>query len=372
MSVIAQGIQGQSQVTEVAIVGDGKRSLAIGAVLSLFGHNVRLWSKDGKGPSECEVRDRQAKVGRIRSRTSFACVTNNLREATTGASVVVLSSPVTEYGAITEFLAPNLKNGQTIVLVNAPLGGALQFSRHLTAKRSDLQVNTLEMGSLFDYVKIEGGVVLVSGPRKRVSVCGISRNETHRGLLVTRSLWSGLVPTSNILERGFTEVERLLKPIFRLFFILGAQSLEMRDVSRCCSEALLLLISKIELEVQGVARAFKIVIPPLAQILTEYYEVRGDSFGVVVREAVKSMLQDENNGMSSQDCLAKLQTEIGETFVLLSSLALLARLPVPLIDSVIELAASVTGHDLRKEGSDLSHLGLLGFDVQEVIELINA
>src|SRR5205814_1814616 len=114
------------------------------------------------------------------------------------------------YGASLVGLSPYLTNGQTIVLANAPLGAALQFSRELGAVKPGLQVNILEMGALFDSVKIDGNVALLVGPRKRVSVCGLSRNETRRALSAVSYLRGGFVPASNVLERGFTEVERLV------------------------------------------------------------------------------------------------------------------------------------------------------------------
>jgi hypothetical protein len=51
---------------------------------------------------------------------------------------------------------------------------------------------------------------------------------------------------------------------------------------------------------------------------------------------------------------------------------MLARLPVPTIDAVIELASCITHRELRKEGRGLHELGLVGLDVREIVELINS
>ena len=371
MTFLAQAVQVRPAGTEVAIIGDGKRSLAIGSFLSLSGHSVRLWSPDGKSPAECEIRQRQASVVHKRAKTHFATVTKNLASVLEDAPIVILSSPTTEYGAILACLTPYLANGQTVVLANAPLGAALQFSKGLGEMRPELKVNTLEMGSLFDFVKIEGETVIVSGPRVKVSICGISRNETRRGLSVASNLWSGLVPTSNILERGFTEAERLLRPALRLFYMLGTQSGEIRDLSQSLTDGLVSVIAGIGLELQSIARAFGVVVPGLGQILTDYYGASGDSFKNIVLDAGQSMISEESVVLR-EDSLERLRHEVGETFVLLSAFATLSRLPVPLVDAVIELASAVTNCSLRREGRVLSDLGLVGFDVQEVVELVNA
>ena len=75
---------------------------------------------------------------------------------------------------------------------------------------------------------------------------------------------------------------------------------------------------------------------------------------------------------SSEVCRDKLRREVRETLALVSAFALMVRQPVAALDAVVELASVVTGTDLRKDGRCLDDLGLVGFDVDEIVETVNA
>jgi hypothetical protein len=67
-----------------------------------------------------------------------------------------------------------------------------------------------------------------------------------------------------------------------------------------------------------------------------------------------------------------LRDRIAEDFVILSGLARLKHVTCPVLDAVIDLGSSVAGCDLRKQGRQLSDLGLIGMDAREIIELVSA
>ncbi len=356
---------------ELAIIGDGKVSLAIAAMLASSGQAVKLWSGDGSAPVECEVRERNARVGHVRGRTKFALISDQIGNVIKNSPVVLLSVPAIEYGAALSVLAPQITSGQTILLAEAPLGAALQFTRELNAARPGMQVNILEMGRLYDSVKIEGDVALLIGPRKRVSICGLSRNETHRGLAVVSSLWGGLVPASNVLERGFAEVERLIRTALRLFRIVSPRGIESPKSEGLMTPAMVSIVSALAGELQAVAREFGVPLPGLAQILVDYTGASGSSLSEMLTGLADFMLEDGSTRQSLDSLRKKLRRDITESFVLIEEFARLARLPVPVTDSVIELASVVTESDLRKEGRGLSDLGLVGIDVRELIDVVN-
>jgi len=67
-----------------------------------------------------------------------------------------------------------------------------------------------------------------------------------------------------------------------------------------------------------------------------------------------------------------VKEDVAETLALLSDMARLARISMPVLNSVVELASAVTQCDLTRHGRTLQDLGLVGFDVAEIVELINS
>ena len=75
----------------------------------------------------------------------------------------MIAEPASVYGELIERLKNFFVNGQTILLVNAPLGAGLQFKHQLLKSRLDYQLNILELGTLFDCVLVDDNVLKVVG-----------------------------------------------------------------------------------------------------------------------------------------------------------------------------------------------------------------
>lgn len=356
---------------QVAIVGDGKLGLAVGAALGSHGHSVRLAALNCGPAGAAEYRERDNPIGKVMDRLRQACAVPDIASAVKGAEVVLACVPVTEYGALAACLGSSLATGQTVVLSDAPLCASLQFAKTLTAGGLDAQVNVLEMGRLFDSVAVQGEQLFVRGPRERVSICGRSRNETRRGLAFLSRLWSGLVPASNLLERGFADVERLIAPVLRLFSALVPAE-RAPAMAGPPGAALVSIVSRIGDEIQALGRSFDLRLGSIEQTLADYTGARVASLAQAVAEIEqRACLPDEPAAVDGEP-LEQLAGDVGVTLVPLSALAMLARLPVPTIDAVIELASCITHRELRKEGRGLHELGLVGLDVREIVELINS
>jgi hypothetical protein len=377
--------------SDLCIIYDGTISLGVACILTAAGHNVRLWAVKETAktlatfverlPSEYEMRERGASVSTFRGKAAITVVTHDSQIALKGSDGIIIAQPVTEYGAVADKLAPLLTNGQTVCLVNAPLGAGFQFKQLMRRRNKDLQLNIIEVGNLFDCAQIEGNVLLIRGQREKVSFCGNTRNETRRGLSIANTISQGLVPTSNVIERGLSEVEKMLRPVFLLFALLGGRANELDNIANLVNPSLTKLIASLDREMQMLAKVYHVVIPSFLETLTHFggvgwedADTLGQALINIAGNLIDQGLSDRSAAsVSPQTAAAELlKVDVLETFTLLSDFARLSRTHVPVINSIIELSSVVTKADLEKNGRKLSDLGLLGFDVQEIVELINA
>jgi hypothetical protein len=67
-----------------------------------------------------------------------------------------------------------------------------------------------------------------------------------------------------------------------------------------------------------------------------------------------------------------VKRDIVETLMLIADFARLARYQMPVLQSVIQLGEVILGSEFAKEGRKLEDLGLVGFDIDEIVELFNA
>lgn len=374
----------------LSIICDGAISLAVASLLNESGHNIRLCpinetekslpSFIQRLPVEYEVRERGASVSSQRGQTSFSVESTGLSGALKGSDGVIICQPITEYGALVDRMSGVISNGQTVLLCNAPLGAGMQFKQLMRRRNKELQLNIIEVGNLFDCAKVEGNVLLISGLREKVSFCGITRNETRRGLAIATTVSQGLVPTSNVIERGLSEVEKILRPVFLLFSLLGGRSGELDSISNLVNPSLTKLIASLDSEVQQLAKVYHVVVPSFLETLTHFGGVGwedADTLGQALINIAGNLLEQRVCERTTPDMSAATATEllksgVIETFTLLSEFARLSRMRAPVINSVIDLSSIVTRTDFEKAGRKLSDLGLLGFDVQEIVEIINA
>ena len=330
----------QSSAT-VAVFGLGVYGQAVASVLSLGGHTVSLVGTECRGARTCDVWTQ----GRAHYTTSVELHSaESERHAIKSADAVVVAVAGTEYGAAFEHITPALNSGQTIFLVGAAFGASFEVGASIYRRRRDLAINIVETSQPFAAATSSADGLKIHGLKERLVIAGRTLNETRAGLQVGNTLFSGLVPASNVLERGFCNIEKWLETASCLFAVLGPEGHSAVGPSAAKSAVVMALRAEIEL----LGRAFGVTRIPDQQMI------------------------NYPSGLSSEVLKEAIELNVIEDFVILSSLARLMYLQVPLIDSVIELASVVTGSDLRKEGRQLDDLGLIGMDATELIELVSA
>lgn len=326
---------------EVDIVSTGVESLAVAALLSSRGRDVRFTNHEMHIPEQLLIKGEGVnyKAGRLQSPKSaedeFVYRSSDL---------MLVCGKASDYRHALNTVAEMLNPGQTVFIVDAPLGTAFELSNLVHKLRKRMAVNIIEMGALFDRCKFEGRALEISGLKEQVAICGRSINETRSGLAVGRQLFTGLVPASNVLERGLSDIDSLAAVLVQLFRVEAAQkghtlnSLSLEQTS---------MLHAFEAELQALGKLYNVSVPAR----TDLPFVFGD------------FVDHEKQDLAARIC---------DTFILLTDLAQVAYFAVPTIEKVIDGASKVLAKDLKAEGRRLCDLGLVGMDLREIIELINS
>src|SRR5579885_2380211 len=290
---VGQQLSASNSVAEICIIGDGAEGLALANIAAA--HGVLIYA-DGNVcayPSleelqvrDYEVRERGAQVGSARGKTRIDLRNVDRIDDLQNADGFVIAASSTKYGALIEKIAPALRDGQTICLTNAPLGAALEFKHLLRKNNIKRQLNLIEVGRIFDNARVESGVLLISGLRSRVSLCGLERNETRRGLPVATAVAGTIVPFSNVIERGLADAERILRPAILLSALLTGEA------QLSLSPATIRILKAIDKEIQGLSKAFKCVVPSFTRSLADFSLSEGSALRhkpVSLEAAVKAL-----------------------------------------------------------------------------------
>lgn len=366
--------------TRISVLVDGDAALAVSCLLAQNGHSVRVCalSKTGQAPAEYEIRTRHASVGSFRGKVPYRSIETDIETVFYESDAIIISSPATGYGALVEKIVSHLRHQQTILLVNAPLGAGMQFAHAVKSTGADLQLNIVEMGTLFDCAKVEADVLLITGLRDNVSVSANKRNEMRRGLFVANAVAKGLVPSSNSIERGLSDVERMLRPTLLVAGMLGGRDVSLDNIQSWLNPSLVSIVSRLDAEIQGLARVFKSVVPSFSRALREF-AINDPIADIGASEDLEPLLLklgqsmfDTADGVDLCTVNQFVKRDIVETLMLIADFARLARYQMPVLQSVIQLGEVILGSEFAREGRKLEDLGLVGFDIDEIVDLFNA
>lgn len=374
---------------QLAIISDGAIGLAGGYLLTGKTDSLQIYLthadspkkvKETNSPYVVELIERGKQAG-TQIPVQVEHVSKDRLSSLKECNTIMIAEPATAYGEVISRLRNYFVNGQTILLVNAPLGAGLQFNYELSKAHLDYQLNILELGTLFDCARVDNNVLKVVGARRKISICGNTRNETRRALSVTSSLSKSMVPSSNVLERGFAELERTIRPVLLLFALLGGATDEFSDLSHIVNPSLTLIVRGLEAEIHAICKQYRLTARGFLDTLTDLSAVHWDDADcleqalITVGPTLLSQIRWEMphaSDICKNRAIEVLTKDVTETLTLIEDFARTARVHTPILDSIINLANAITRTDLRKNGRNLSSLGLFGFDVAEINELINS
>lgn len=161
---------------------------------------------------------------------------------------------------------------------------------------------------------------------------------------------------------------------------MGARGKDLDCISNIINPALTAVISAMEGELQAIAKEYKCIVHNFFDTLHDFSGARwedADCLDQALISVSKSFLEQSvsraaSNSIPLDAAMAVLKADVQETLVLVTELARLSRTPVPVINSVIDLAAAATRCELQKQSRTIADLGLMGFDAQEIVEIANS
>ena len=132
-------------MTTGAIIGAGLGGCALLASMALKGYTMRLHDLNDARLTAIRERGGIDVEGLFSGFARAELVTSKLAPAVDGADVIVVCTGSTHHAEVARLLAPLLKGGQTILLVQGGTGGSLVVRNELTRAGARAEVDVCEM-----------------------------------------------------------------------------------------------------------------------------------------------------------------------------------------------------------------------------------
>lgn len=349
-------------IQKIAVLGAGNAGYACSADLSLAGHKVSLF----EFPKFKANIEPILKHGGIeitgQAREGFARlhkVTTNIKEAIEDAEIILVAVPAFAHKLMAEKCAPYLKDGQIIVLNPGHTGGALEFGATLQKLGVKKDIKLAETMTLTYATRRAGPAqVKVFILVKKLLFAAFPGKDTEEVIDVFKDLYPSVVPATNVLETGLTNINAVLHPPGMILnagwiehskgdFSFYTQGLTQSVGSVC--EAL----DKERLSLMK-ALGFK----PIS--LVEWYNMTGYSplKNVSISESLRASERQEEIKAPSSMKHRYIVEDVPYGLVPMASLGDMLNVSTPIMDSLINLSSLINRVDYWSEGLTVEKLGI--------------
>jgi len=265
----------------VAILGAGNGGLALAGFLAQHGHRVALWNRS---PARvAPVADlggiHLTLPGSAAVLAPIGVATTNLADALSAARLVLVTVPASAHADVARSCAPQLRDGQTVLLLPGRTGGALEFQRVLREAgcRAAIllgEANTFPLAAR----NVGPAAAVVFGAKTEVRAAALPACRTAELLAAWRPLLPMLLPARSVLHTGLANLGAIMHPVITL---LNAKRIERGDSFDFYSEGVTPRVAAVLAAADGerrrIARAYGVPTISLQDWIATAYGHRAES-----------------------------------------------------------------------------------------------
>src|SRR6266481_7368302 len=357
----------------VAIIGAGIGGIYLAAELGMLGCKLRLHDLDDSRLAEIRTRG-GIDVARVNGgpNTGFAAterVTTDLAAAIDGADVIVVVTGGNAQETVAASLAPLLRDGQIILLIQGNTGGALVVRRALDRAGCRAQVDVAEMDN-YPYSCWRRGPTRIEPIVKKRWLQIATFPGNRIGVVFPRlsPLFPHAVAAANAVFTGFTNANAMLHVAN---CVANAGKIDRGEAYKFYAEGVTPSVARlyqaINAERVAVAAALGASVPNLEDWFERTYGVRGANLSETCQLlTTNSDGPYQATGTPSAWTHKYIAEDVPVGLTPMSALGVAASVPTPAIDAVILLAQTLAGRDLAGEARTLERMGLAGMDAEQI------
>ena len=365
---------------KIAVLGGGNGAFITAADLTLRGHRVKLCElphleKNIEGIVQGKTIELQI-VGSPGVKGGFAqldVVTTDMKEALSGAEVVLMVLPAFAQKPFAEACVPHLEDGQIVVLTPGNFGGAIEFSNVLSQKGKGQKVAIAEMECMiYSGFKSAPSVAWVSGYKKGLRVAAYPARDTEMVMEKLLRVYPDLRTATNVLETGLRNLNTVVHaPIV----VHNAGWIEKTKGDFLfywdgCTPGVAHSAEAVDRERLALGERLGFELTPVIDVSLEWYG-HGGAKGKTIYEVLST------NPVYVKDTAPPtlqhrfLLEDIPYGMVPMESLGEVLGIPTPVTSAIITLSSELTQVDFRSQARDLKYLGLERLGVEELKKLVD-
>jgi opine dehydrogenase len=353
---------------KIAVLGAGNGGQALAGYLSLKGFPVALFNRSEERISYIKKKKGIQLCGLINEFVPVDTITTDMKEAVTGAGLIMVVVPAQAHKFIACKCAPYLSEGQIIVLNPGRTGGAMEFRNTLLQCGIKKRIYLAEAQTFLFVSRALDKTVRISGIKNSVPVAALPSCDTDKVVSVLHRVHESFEKANNVLETSLGNIGAIFHPSTMLFNIGRIESnREFSYYYEGITPQIARFLERVDKERQSIARKLKTNTFSACQWLKRAYSAQGDSLYELIQDNGKY------RGVGSPTSLLHryILEDIPTGLVPMSSIAHHLGILTPVIDHVVGICSQLYGTDFRKIGRTVDSLGLANKDRDEIIDYVS-
>jgi opine dehydrogenase len=358
----------------VAIIGAGGGGLYLAAELGIAGFRLRLHDIDDSKLSDIRARGGLEVEGEKAGIAAVERVTSDIGSAVDGADIIIVATGGNTQVVVARSLAPLLRDGQMILLIQGNTGGSLIVRRALDNAGCQADVDVAEMDNYpYSCWRLSPTRIRPIVRKRWLQIATFPGNRTAAVCPRLSQLFPQAVAAPNILYTGFTNANAMLHVAN---CVANAGRIERGDSYKFYAEgvtpAVARLYEAISAERVAVAAALGASVPTLADWFDRVYGVREATLVETCQRLTYNSDGPYQATGTPKSLDHKFITEDVPTGLIpMSALGTAAGVRTPAIDAVVEVVRSMTGKDFVEEARTLGRLGLSDMDGPQIRSVVD-
>ena len=360
-------------MSTVAIIGAGIGGVYLVAELGLAGHRLRLHDLD-----DSRLADIRAHGGVDVEPGGLAAVesaTTDLAAAVVGADVIIVATGGNAQETVARSLAPLLRDGQIILLIQGNTGGALVVRCALDAAGCRAAVDIAEMDNYpFSNWRLSPTRIRPIVKKRWLQIATFPGRRITDVFPRLAPLFPHAIAAPSVICTGFTNANAMLHVAN---CVGNAGKIDRGESYKFYAEGVTPSVARlyraINAERVAVAAALGASVPTLEDWFDRVYHVRGADLVETCR-----LLTTNSDGPYQATGTPKsfdhkyITEDVPVGLMPMSALGAAAGVPTPAIDALITLVRAMTGKDFRDEARTLERMGLGGTNASQIRHIVEA
>ena len=359
----------------ITVIGASRGGIHVAGHLGPNRAKLRMHDRDEARLTELRAKGGIQRDGEGGGFVELEKVTANLAEAVEGADIIVVCTGGVPQEGLARDLAPLLRDGQLILLIQGNTGGAIVVRRALDAAGCRVAVDVAEM----DNYPHSGPMFSPSHIGHKISKKGL-RIATFPGNRIDAvfprlgPLFPTAVAAPNIVHTSLMNANAMLHVAN---CIANASNIDRGVAYKFYAEGVTPMVARvyeaINAERVAVAAAFGVTVPDLAGWWERSYGVREKT----LPETAIRLTTDENAPYRTSPTPKSfddqfISEDVPTGLIPISALGDAAGVATPAIDALIELSKHMSGTNFADSARTLERMGLAGKDISAIKRILES